>query len=63
MLIYLIFLGFGFYPEEDDDNEIKEPKDSNSKVNPDSAASSPSLSDEDHDEDIATDFRDMFPDF
>ncbi|KAF9137353.1 camp-dependent protein kinase catalytic subunit [Mortierella sp. GBA39] len=54
---------FGFYPEEDDDDdEIKGLK-GNSKVNSDSAASSPSLSDKDHDEDMATDFRDLFPDF
>ncbi|KAK3822518.1 MAG: kinase-like domain-containing protein [Linnemannia elongata] len=55
---------FGFYPEEgDNDDEIKGPKASNSKVNSDSAASSPSLSDKDHDEDMATDFHDLFPDF
>lgn len=65
MLICLIFLGFGFYPEEDDDDddETKGPKASNSKVNSDSAASSPSLSDKDHNEDMATDFHDLFPDF
>lgn len=63
-LFVSFFLGFGFYPEEgDDDDEIKRPKDSNGKVNSDSAASSPSLSDKDHDEDMATDLCDLFPDF
>ncbi|KAK3843201.1 MAG: camp-dependent protein kinase type 2 [Linnemannia gamsii] len=56
---------FGFYPEEDeDDEEGKTSKDiNNNKVNSDSAAPSPSLSEKDNDEDMATDYRDLFPDF
>ncbi|KAG0276488.1 camp-dependent protein kinase catalytic subunit [Linnemannia exigua] len=56
---------FGFYPEEDeDDEEGKASKDNNNnKVNSDSAASSPSLSEKDNDEDMVTDYRDLFPDF
>ncbi|KAF8948148.1 camp-dependent protein kinase catalytic subunit [Haplosporangium gracile] len=54
---------FGFYPEEDeDDEEAKAPTD-NSKVNSNSAVSSPSLSDKDNNEDMATDYHDLFPDF
>ncbi|KAF9100022.1 camp-dependent protein kinase catalytic subunit [Mortierella sp. AD031] len=54
---------FGFYPEEEDDEEeTKASKDSNNNKNSsDSAGASPTLSD--HDEDMATDYRDLFPDF
>ncbi|KAG0321353.1 camp-dependent protein kinase catalytic subunit [Linnemannia gamsii] len=55
---------FGFYPEEEEDeDEAKGPMDTNNKINSDSAGSSPSLPDKDHDEDMASDFRDLFPDF